>query len=67
MSGDAKEMMISLMSSVMPGRGGEDGSKLASISFKILPDGHEELMRRAAIEAVSMTDLRKSWRHPLTR
>ena len=53
MAGEAQDMMMSLMSSVMPGQGGEGPTRLALVVYKIFPDGHEELVRNVAIDGVT--------------
>jgi hypothetical protein len=53
MVGEAQEMMISLMSGLIPGRGGEGPTRLALVANKIFPDGHEELVRNVAIDGVT--------------
>lgn len=59
MAGEAQDMMMSLMSSVMPGRGGEGSTKLAIVAFKIFPDGHKELVQNLAIEGVNTTSFKE--------
>jgi predicted Zn-dependent protease len=53
MAGEAQEMMISLMSGLMPGQGGEGPTRLAFVAHKVFPDGHEELVRNIAIDGVT--------------
>jgi hypothetical protein len=53
MAGEAQDMMMSLMSSVMPGQGGEGPTQLALMAYKVFPDGHEELVRNVAIDGVT--------------
>jgi hypothetical protein len=59
MAGEAQDMMMSLMSSVMPGRGGEGATRLALVAYKIFPDGHEELVRNVAIEGVTTVSFKE--------
>ncbi len=59
MAGEARDMMLSLMSSVMPGQGGESSTKLAMVALKIFPDGHEEPVRNVAIEGVSTASFKQ--------
>jgi hypothetical protein len=59
MAGEAQDMMMSLMSSVMPGRGGEGATRLALVAYKIFPDGHEELVRNVAIEGVTTASFKE--------
>jgi hypothetical protein len=59
MAGEAQDMMMSLMSSVMPGRGGEGATRLALVAYKISPDGHEELVRNVAIEGVTTVSFKE--------
>jgi hypothetical protein len=53
MASEPQDMLISLMSSMMPGQGGEGPTRPALVAYKIFPDGHEELVRNAAIEGVT--------------
>jgi hypothetical protein len=53
MAADVQDMMMSLMSSVMPGQGGEGSTRLALVAYKVFPDGHEELVRNVAIDGVT--------------
>ncbi len=53
MAGEAQDMMMSLMSSIMPGQGGEGPTRLALVAYKVFPDGHEELVRNVAIDGVT--------------
>jgi predicted Zn-dependent protease len=53
MAGEAQDMMMSLISSIMPGQGGEGPTRLALVAYKIFPDGREELLRNVAIEGVT--------------
>jgi hypothetical protein len=55
MAGEAQDMMMSLISSMMPGQGGEGPTRLALVAYKIFPDGHEELVRNVAIDGVTMS------------
>jgi hypothetical protein len=59
MAGEAQDMMMSLVSSVMPGRGGEGGTRLALVAFKIFPDGHEELVRNVAIDSLTAASFKE--------
>jgi microcin-processing metallopeptidase PmbA/TldD-like protein len=53
LAAEPQEMMMSLMSSFMPGGGGEGaGTKLALVAHKIFPDGHEELVRNVTIDGL---------------
>jgi len=53
MAGEAQDVMMSLMGSVMPGQGGEGPTRLALVAYKVFPDGHEELVRNVAIDGVT--------------
>ena len=53
MASEVQDMMMSLMSSIMPGQGGEGPTRLALVAYKIFPDGREELLRNAAIQGVT--------------
>jgi hypothetical protein len=53
MAGEAQDVMMSLMTSIMPGQGGEGPTRLALVAYKIFPDGHEELVRNVAIDGVT--------------
>ena len=53
MAAEAQEMITSLMSSVMPGQGGEGSTQLALVAYKVFPDGHEELVRNVAIDGLT--------------
>jgi hypothetical protein len=53
MAAEPQDMMTSLMSSFMPGRGGEGPTQLALVAYKIFPDGHEELVRNVATDGVT--------------
>jgi len=53
MAGEAQDVMMSLMGSVMPGQGGEGPTRLALVAHKVFPDGHEELVRNVAIDGVT--------------
>ncbi len=53
MLGDPKEMMTSLLSSVMPGRDGGGSTQVVIVAHKVFPDGHEELVRNVAIDGLS--------------
>jgi len=59
MAGEAQDVMMSLMTSVMPGRGGEGGTRLALVAFKIFPDGHEELVRNVAIDSLNAASFKE--------
>ena len=53
MAGEPQDMMMSLMSSVMPGQGGEGPTRSALVAYEVFPDGHQELLRNVAIEGVN--------------
>ena len=53
MAGEPQDIMMSLMSSMMPGQGGEGPSRPALVAYKIFADGHEELIRNVAIDGVT--------------
>jgi hypothetical protein len=53
MAGEVQDVMMSLMSSMMPGQGGEGPTRLALVAYKIFPDGREELLRNVGIEGVT--------------
>jgi predicted Zn-dependent protease len=59
MAGEAQGMMVSLMSIIMPGRGGEAATRLALVAYKIFPDGHQELVRNLAIEGVTTASFKE--------
>jgi predicted Zn-dependent protease len=59
MAGGGQDMMMSLMGSIMPGRGGEGSTQLAIVAFKMFPDGHEELVRNVAIEGVGTASFKE--------
>jgi hypothetical protein len=53
LAAEPQDMMTSLMSSVMPGQGGEGPTQLALLAYKVFPDGHQELVRNVAIDGVT--------------
>ena len=53
LTGEAQDMMMSLMTIMMPGQGGEGPTRPALVAYKIFPDGHEELLRNEAIDGVT--------------
>jgi len=53
MASEPQDMLMSLMSSMMPGQGGEGPTRPALVAYRIFPDGHEELVRNVAIEGVT--------------
>jgi hypothetical protein len=59
MAAEAQDMMMSLMSSLMPGQGGEGGTRLALVAYKVFPDGHEELVRNVAIDGVNTASFKE--------
>ncbi len=59
MAAEAQDMMMSLMSSIMPGQGGEGGTRLALVAYKVFPDGHEELVRNVAIDGVNTASFKE--------
>ncbi len=59
MAAEAQDMMMSLMSSIMPGQGGEGGARLALVAYKVFPDGHEELVRNVAIDGVNTASFKE--------
>jgi hypothetical protein len=59
MAGEAQDMMMSLMSSILPGQGGEGSTRLALVAFKIFPDGHQEPVRNVAIDGVSTASFKE--------
>jgi len=60
LAGEPQDMMMSLMTSFMPGRGGEGaGMKLAVVAYRIYPDGQEELVRNVAIDGISAASFKE--------
>ena len=59
MAAEAQDMMMSLMSSLMPGQGGEGGTRLTLVAYKVFPDGHEELVRNVAIDGVTAASFKE--------
>jgi predicted Zn-dependent protease len=59
MAAEAQDMMMSLMSSIMPGQGGEGGTRLALVAYKVFPGGHEELVRNVAIDGVNTASFKE--------
>ena len=53
MAGEVQDLMTSLISTIMPGQGGEGPARLALVAYKIFPDGHEELLRNVAIQGLT--------------
>jgi hypothetical protein len=56
---EAQSRMMSLITSAMPGRGGEGPTRLALVAYKIFPDGHEELVRNVAIEGLTTASFKE--------
>ncbi len=59
MAAEAQDMMTSLIGSIMPGQGGEGGTRLALVAYKVFPDGHQELVRNVAIDGVTTASFRE--------
>jgi hypothetical protein len=59
MAAETQDMMMSLMSSIMPGQGGEGGTRLALVAYKVFPDGHDELVRNVAIDGVTAASFKE--------
>ena len=53
MAADPQDMMSTLMSSFMPGQGGEGPTQLALVAYKLFPDGHSELVRNVAVDGIT--------------
>jgi len=53
MTGEARDVIMSLMTGLFPGQGGEGPTRPALVAYKIFPDGREELLRNVAIEGAT--------------
>lgn len=54
LAAEPRDTVMSLLSSFLPGQGGEGaGTKTAIVAYKVFPDGHEELLRNVAIEGIN--------------
>jgi len=58
MAGEAQDVVMSLMGSMLPGRGGEGPIRLALVAYKILPDGHKELLQKVAIQGATIASFK---------
>ena len=48
-----QDVIMTLMTGIMPGQGGEGPTRLVLVAHKIFPDGREELLRNVAIEGLT--------------
>jgi len=58
MASEPQDMLMSLMSSMMPGQGGEGPSRPVVVAYKVFPDGHEELVRNVAVDGVTTSSFK---------